>query len=431
MTDLTQPPHSLEAEQAVLGCCLLAPVDCVPETRNKLKVRGAFYDIRHQTIFQELVAMEREGVAIDLITLPQRLRDTGRMEAAGGRSYVSSLVDMVASPAMLGTYLQAVAEKHRQRQIIRMLAEGLRIAANASPAELDAQIKAHREKLDELVHQDAKDGVKLENPLADDIYNSCSRYQNLLAHRGTLGVQTGFDMFDRSSGGLKPGQLTVVAAETNGGKTTFTLNIIYNALLAGVGVAMFSLEMDRDEMIDMLVSRHCGIDRNAFNTGDFTENELAKMTGGFGQMQLFPLWIFDNPVQTVADMETSLIALQGKVGIMVVDYLQIATPSDEREPREQQVAKMARGIRVLAKKYKIPAVVLSQLNEDGKIRESKALAHEANTIMALQAEAPKLTMKIVKGRSIRRGSYELVYRPEFCRVENPPRIAPADCPAFE
>jgi replicative DNA helicase len=428
MSEQIVPPHSIEAEQAVLGCCLLAPTDCIPETKSKLKVKGAFYDIRHQVIFAELVKMEQDAVMVDLITLTQRLKDRGVLESAGGRPYVSSLPDYVAAPAMLGTYLGTVLEKYRQRQVIKLLSDGLRIAGTASPSELKSQIEAHRRKLDELAAPTAGNEIPLENPMAADIYKSLTRYQDIIANQGKLGVQTGFTMFDQSSGGLKPGQMTVVAAETNGGKTTYTLNIIYNALLAGVGVAMFSLEMDRDEMIDMLVSRHCGVNRDVFNTGKFSESDQAKMVGGYGQMQSFPLWIFDAPVQTTSDMEASLLALKGKVGLMVVDYLQIATPTDEREPREQQVAKMARAIRVLAKKFKIPVIVLSQLNEDGKIRESKALAHEANTIIILDADVPRMTMKIVKGRSIRRGSYELDYQPHICTVSSPPIIAAKDRP---
>lgn len=264
--------------------------------------------------------------------------------------------------------------------------------------------------------------VPEERPFRRAIIDAATRYEELVANRGNLGVLTGIADFDRDTGGFKGGQMTVIAAETNGGKSTVAINFINGALQRGSGVLLFTLEMDKDEICDLIVSMNCDVNRNCFNTGNFTEDDLNRIGVAAPRMSAMPLWVEDAPTMTVAQIRNRVVQLKtdGRIALVVIDYVQIINPEDARDPREQQVAKIAREIRALAKEVKLPFIVLSQLNDDGKLRESRVVAHEAHNVILLEADEQTspatMKMKVVKGRRIPKRNYDLLYFPEFCRV---------------
>ena len=265
--------------------------------------------------------------------------------------------------------------------------------------------------------------ARLSVPLADEqpmralMRQSVGRYEELYHNRGKLGVRVGFEEFDQDTGGFKPGQKTVIAAETNKGKTTMLINMLYGALLNGHGVALFTQEMDREEIIDLIIANHCRVNRNAFNTGYFDQLELVKIINSASAISKLPLWIFDDAVMTVEEMDKRLTALGDRVDLVGVDYLQILSASDPRLSREQQVAEIARDIRILAKRKKLPFIVLSQLNDEGKLRESRVVGHEAHNVILLDLD--EQTFRVVKGRRIPKKDYALVYEPQYARVTMP------------
>lgn len=262
-------------------------------------------------------------------------------------------------------------------------------------------------------------------PMQAVVSHAGDRYAELIQNQGKLGIPTGITEFDQRTGGLKGGQMSVVAALTNGGKSTFALNIVNHALTQGHGVALFTLEMDRDEIVDLLFAMNGPIDRNVFNTGVFLQQDIQRINIQGEKIKRFPLWIFDDARLTVAEMVKRVKAIRERIGLVVIDYVQIISPDDPREQREQQVATIARELRILAKETKLPFVVLSQLNDEGKIRESRVVAHEAHNVIMLETndEQTQMEVKIVKGRQIRRESYLLNYRPEYCRIENRPFLS--------
>lgn len=263
-----------------------------------------------------------------------------------------------------------------------------------------------------------------ERPFHKIILHAQDRYEELVANRGRLGVPTGIHRFDRDTGGLKGGQMTVIAAETNGGKSTVAINFANGALQQGHGVALFTLEMDRDEICDLLVSMNCRVNRNYFNTGYFSEDDLTRIAQQSRRLSNLPLWVDDSPSLTMDQIRARVVQLkaENKIGLVIIDYVQIVAPPDSRSPREQQVAEIARAIRILCKETKLPFVVLSQLNDEGKLRESRVVAHEAHNVIMLEPEdaSPprKMLMKVVKGRRIMKKDYELQYEPEFCIVSS-------------
>lgn len=269
-----------------------------------------------------------------------------------------------------------------------------------------------------------------ESPFRKVILDSVIRYEELYENRGKLGVPTGFVDFDRDTGGLKGGQMTVVAAETNGGKSTFAINIVNNAISKGFGVALFTLEMDREEIADLIISMNCQIDRNCFNTGYFSDSDLDKMSKDGLKLSRLPLWIFDDATITADQISKRVSQLKSekKISLVVIDYIQLISPFDPRESREQQVAGIARAIRVSAKESKLPFIILSQLNDEGKLRESRVVAHEAHNVILLETDTDTMTVKVVKGRRIMKKNYELRYNPRFCQLKSPPRVEETDMP---
>jgi KaiC/GvpD/RAD55 family RecA-like ATPase len=273
-----------------------------------------------------------------------------------------------------------------------------------------------------------------EKPFRKVILQAVDRYEDLIANRGKLGIMTGIADFDRDTGGLKPGQMTVIAAETNGGKSSVAVNFANAALKRGCGVLFITLEMDREEICDLIVSMNCLVNRNCFNTGNFAENDVKKIVAQSGDMSALPLWIDDSPSLTTAQIRDRVMTLkaEGKIGLVILDYIQIVSPANAMEPREQQVANIARDIRALCKESKLPFVVLSQLNDEGKLRESRVVAHEAHNVILLQAEEknaePSMLMKVVKGRRIAKRNYKLIYQPQFCRVFSESDVMESDMP---
>ena len=243
------------------------------------------------------------------------------------------------------------------------------------------------------------------------------RYEELHANQGATGLRTGLATFDRRTGGLKRGTFIVLAAMTNVGKSALSLNVIAQALRDGKTVALFSYEMDRDEVYDLLLAMNFAVDRNCFNTGRFDEKDFQKIIVGNQQLAKWPLHIFDDPTLSCDQIETACATVLnlGALDLIVVDYLQLV-PVFSRENREQQVAYIGRALRVIAKKFKCPLIAVSQLNEEGKIRESRAVTHDAHIVFILEQEKEDYWLRIVKGRSVQKDSYKMHFDAIYCKM---------------
>lgn len=269
---------------------------------------------------------------------------------------------------------------------------------------------------------------RLKLPLVNDkpflpiFQRALQRYAELEANKGKLGVPTGITDFDSLTGGLKNGQMIVIAAKTGGGKTTLATNIINSAAWHnGIGVALFTLEMDRDEICDLLVSLNCSVDRNVFNHGNFSDYDTGRIVAHAKEFQDLPLWIADEPVMTVEQIRSKVMQLkqEGRIGLVVVDYLQFVSGGESfKDNREQQIAGISRALRSLAKDAKLPVIALSQLNDEGKLRESRVIAHDAHIVMMVEEteEGDCLMVKIEKGRSIPKGTYMMRFEKQFGRL---------------
>jgi KaiC/GvpD/RAD55 family RecA-like ATPase len=287
---------------------------------------------------------------------------------------------------------------------------------------LDPQAKAMDAEAFSAFELHLKLPLVSERPFRQIITSAVHRYIELELNKGKSGVPTGITDFDAISGGLKPGQMIVIAAQTGGGKTTLATNIINTAAWHNnIGVALFTLEMDRHEICDLLVSLNCGVNRNVFNNGNFSMRDMAAITAHLEQFNNLPLWISDEPVMTVEQIRLRVLQLkaENKIGLVVVDYLQFVSGGESfRDNREQQIAAISRGLRSLAKEAKIPVIALSQLNDEGKLRESRVIAHDAHIVILVEEiDSGDMMVKVVKGRSIPKGEYLMRFHRELGRLE--------------
>lgn len=255
-------------------------------------------------------------------------------------------------------------------------------------------------------------------PWADAVYESVTRYAELKKSGIPPGLYIGFEKFDMATGGLRKGSLTVLVAETGGCKSTVATNIMHHvAVKRKKPVACFSYEMMQEEFVDMIFSMTAKVDRNHFNTGRFTDFELERMAMSAGEVSSAPLFIFDTP-SSVEELEQACCQLSAgtPLELIVVDYLQLVTPTNPKDIREQQIAHVSRSLKRMAGKLKCPVLALSQLNEDGKVRESRSIAHDANMILKLERDGSVLNMEVAKGRRVEKVAYPLNFDSLFCSV---------------
>lgn len=260
-----------------------------------------------------------------------------------------------------------------------------------------------------------------EKPFKRVITEAIDRYDYLLTNRGKLGVPTGFPTLQKAMGGWKPATMSVIAAYTGGGKTTLAINLMNTALTDKVGVALFSMEMTKEDICDMLFALNAKIDRNHFNTGEFTEAELKCMTNAALWMKDLPLWLNDSSTLTVEQIrkETLQLKAENRIGLVIIDYAQLVTPERDADTRELQVAAISRSLRVLAKDAQLPLIVLSQLNDEGKIRESRVLSHEASNVFVLEKrdnDDNKMRLHVTKGRKIKSHPIDIYFNAEYCQM---------------
>jgi replicative DNA helicase len=250
------------------------------------------------------------------------------------------------------------------------------------------------------------------------VAESIDHYEDML-NGGRTGLYTGIKSLDALSGGLKPGNLVVVAARTGGYKTTFALNIARHVAHTEQ-VALFSLEMSKQEILNLLFSMVLQIDRNHFNTGSFTPEEMDRMSSRRDEIERLKLSIFRDVLPSADGIRGDCVSLScdEPIGLIVVDYLQLMIVKGWKGNREGEVAMISHGLKRLAMEMQCPVIALSQLNEEGLVRDSRAIAHDADIVLLLEEGVDVLEVKIDKGRTVRRGKFTLNLIDEFCRIEN-------------
>jgi replicative DNA helicase len=451
------PPHDLQMEMGVLGCCLLDPNQCLGECVEKLKDDGklAFYDLRHQTIYEMLTEMYNARVPIDLITLQQKLKDLQILDQVGGISYLSQIQDVVPSSANLAYYLGIVREKFLLRKLIQTCSG---VVSRIFDFEGDVeQLLDEVEK--DILHvnesreqNETKDVKKLVNDALVTIEHFFNR-------KGELsGVSTGFADLDKMTDGLHGGEMVIVAARPSMGKTSLAMNIAEHvALELNLPVGVFSLEMSAASLVLRMLCSLARVNMRSIRDGFMTEADFPKLMSASGRLAAAKLLIDDTAGLSILQLRARARRMYQQHGIklFVIDYLQLLNSTARRaqENRQQEIADISSGIKALAKELNVPVIVLSQLNRElekdksrkprlSDLRESGSIEQDADLVGLLykpdagdeddapdESEGVAVNFLIAKQRNGPTGDVNLTFLKPFTRFESRSKFSDDDVPA--
>ncbi|MFY9416750.1 MAG: replicative DNA helicase [bacterium] len=363
------PPFSLEAEQSVLGAMFLER-EAVLVAAEILQPED-FYRDAHRYIFEAILELEEKGRPADLVTVTETLRQQGRLEDVGGLAYVTTLAQSVPTAANVEYYARIVEEKSILRRLIR---EATRIVQNSYEAtdEAAAILDEAEQAILRISQYRNNSGFV---PIKDLISAAYDRIEYLYQNKGGVtGIPTGFKDLDRLTAGLQPSDLIIVAARPAMGKTSFALNIaLHVALEAKIPVAIFSLEMSREQLIMRMLSSEAGIDGQRLRTGFLDEEDWLLLTTAMARLSEAPIYIDDTPNITVMDIRAKarrLVQEQGQA-LILLDYLQLVNSRRSFESRQQEITEISRGLKALARELQVPVVALSQLSRAVEQRQDK------------------------------------------------------------
>lgn len=442
------PPHSPEAEQGVLGCVLIAPNECMGECIEKFKNGGeVFYDLRHQTIFSMLAEMYDSRVAIDVITLQQRLKDKQLLEQVGGIAYLSSLPDAVPSAANLSYYLEIVKEKYLLRRMIHTCTDVV-----SKVYDFEGEVDALMDEVERDVLRISEARVQAHSSnIKELVKKAINQIEDFHQRQGMLtGVGTGFTDLDKMTSGLHPGEMIVIAARPSMGKTSLAMNIAEHvAVEQKLPVGVFSLEMTSESLVLRMLCSRSRVNLRNVRDGFLAERDFPKLTGASTILSKAPLYIDDTSGLSILQLRAKArrMAQQYGIKLFVIDYLQLLNSTNRRsENRQQEIADISSGIKSLAKELAVPVIVLSQLNRElekdksrkprmSDLRESGSIEQDADLVGLLYKpgsgeeaeegdgqEAMPINLLIAKQRNGPTGDVPLTFLKSYTRFENAARV---------
>ena len=437
---LRVPPQSIEAEQAVLGGLLLdnSTWDAIAD---RLRAED-FYRRDHQQIFSAIAELSARNEPSDAVTLAEHLAAKGEAEETGGLAYLAGLARDTPTAANIRAYADIVRERSLLRQLIRVSGEIAASAYGSDGRSATELVDEAERRVFEIAEQGRRSGSGFV-PLRDILGATIDRLDMLHANQGQLtGVSTGYDDLDRMTAGLQPGDLIIIAGRPSMGKTTLALNIAENAAIAAnTPVAVFSMEMSREQLSMRMVSSLGRVDQSHLRTGNFGDEDWARINGAIAQMKTAPLYIDDSGALTPTEVRARARRLKrerGGLGLIVVDYLQLMQVAGTKENRTNEISEISRSLKALAKELHVPVIALSQLNRgveqrtDKKpvmsdLRESGAIEQDADIIVLIYREEvyePDTPRKgiadiiIAKQRNGPTGEVHLTFLGKYTRFEN-------------
>ncbi|BEQ15413.1 replicative DNA helicase [Desulfoferula mesophila] len=365
MSRASQPPQDLAAERGVLGGILIHGDEVLAQVADQLKP-GDLYDRRHGFIYEAMLALYERNQPVDEITLTSRLADEGRLEAVGGPAYLAELADIMLAPAHVEHYAAQVREKAEARAFIAAAYKGIELVqkANGDLSEVLEQAEAG------IFAANKRGSAGGPAPLGQGL-------KALLEEMGTRkkpGIPTGFPSLDRLTLGLHPGDLAVVAGRPGMGKSAFAVQVARNIAADGMPVVVFSLEMSREQLQQRLLAGEAGVAFQKIRAQQLYGEHWSLITKAAEVLHALPLLIDDSPALSVLQIRSRArrVAAKGRLGLVVVDYLQLArAPKAKEAKREEEVAEVSRSLKALAKELHCPVMALSQLNRKVEERSDK------------------------------------------------------------
>lgn len=430
------PPQNLEAESSVLGGILLEN-DAINVVLELLRT-GDFYRESHRKIFRAMIELADRSEPVDIITLSECLKNRGELEAVGGSAYLASLNDFVPTAANISYYARIVREKSILRHLINAATE-VATKGYDGTGNVEELLDSAERAIFDITEQRIKGSfVKVGDMMKDSI-----KMVEKLFERKTMitGVPTGFKDLDTKTAGLQPADLIIVAARPGMGKTAFSLNIASHAAFSGYGVAVFSLEMAKEQLALRLLCSEARVDNSKVRTGYLSDRDFPKLATAAGRLHDALIFVDDTPAISVLELRAKARRIardrEKKLGLIIVDYLQLMRGTGAAQNREQEISEISRSLKALAKELNVPVLAVSQLNrrvEDrndktpqlSDLRESGAIEQDADVIAFIYREAaynPKsddntATITIAKQRNGPTGDLSLTFLREFTRFED-------------
>ncbi|SFE82034.1 replicative DNA helicase [Trichococcus pasteurii] len=433
------PPHSIEAEQSVLGSIFLDP-ETVVNVLEYLETSD-FYRKNHQIIFDAILQLNNRNEAIDVVTIANELDTKNQLENAGGMEYLAELAVAVPTSANVEYYAKIVEEKSILRNLIRSATEIVRKGYEEGD-ELAVMLDSAEQNILQVSERRNRSGfIRISDVVSASLQNIESLAQQ---SDDVTGVPTGYIALDKMTAGLQKEELIILAARPAVGKTAFALNIAQNvATKADQVVAIFSLEMGAESLVNRMLCAEGNIDAGHLRTGQLSEDEWSNLIMAMGTLGQSKIFIDDTPGIRIAEIRAKsrrLLQEQGKLGLIVIDYLQLIE-GNNRESRQQEVSDISRQLKKLAKELKVPVIALSQLSRGveqrqdkrpvlSDIRESGSIEQDADIVAFLyrddyyereggeeserdEQENNVVEVIIEKNRSGARGTVKLLFKKEF------------------
>jgi replicative DNA helicase len=436
-------PHSVEAEQGVLGSMLISPREIIAECVEKIN-EEYFYVPAHQTVYVVLVELWNAGQGIDLITFTQVLRDRNVLETVGGAAFITSLFTFVPTAANVSYYLEIVRDKYILRQIIAACTESVR----RSFEEQD-EVNNLLDEVEQKIFSVGEDRFKGRLPsMKEQVMEAIEAIEHLWERKGALtGVATGFKKFDQLTSGLHGSEMIVIAARPSMGKTALAINIAEHvAIVQRLPVAVFSLEMSSQQLVQRMLCSGAKVNLKTVRDGFLQDQDFDKLRNSAAKLAEAAIFIDDTSGLSILELRAKArrIKAQHDVRLIVIDYLQLLRSTSRRgqDNRQIEISEISNGIKNLAKELNIPIIVVAQLNRNPEnrtgdsrgrprlsdLRESGTIEQDADVVALLVREEyyadteeekenteGKADLIIAKQRNGPVGDVKLTFLKEFTR----------------
>lgn len=364
------PPQAIDLEQVVLGACILNQNDFL-EISDFLRPE-MFYKDSHQKIFKAICQMSLDGEPIELVTLVHKLTKSGDLKSVGGAFYITEICDNVVNSTNIEYNARIIAQKYMQRSLIELSTKTI-IDCYDETSDVFETLDAYESKRDEIINQViSKKEISNQDAVPEFMQDLIVKSQ--MADKDVTGIDTGFNELNSNTGGWQDGQLLILAARPAMGKTALMLSFVISAAKAGHPVAVFSLEMPKEQLIMRCLSILSGIELSKLSKPSrLDDSDWSQLYASKDELEQLPIIWDDSANITMLEISSKCKRLKRKEGIkfVVIDYLQLINPSDKKVIREQQISQISRSLKILSKEIKAPVMALSQLSRAVELRPNK------------------------------------------------------------
>ena len=429
-------PHSIEAEQSVIGSMIMDREAIV--VASEMIMGDDFYNKQYGILFETMVELNDQGSAVDLVTLQNRLREKDVPPEVSSLEFVRDLIMTVPTSANIKYYANIVAEKATLRKLIR-LNEEIANTCYAGKESMEFILEDTEKRIFQLVQRrNTGDYV----PIRQVVMNAMDKIEMASRNKGSVtGVATGFTDLDYRTAGMQPSDLVLIAARPSMGKTAFVLNIAQNvAFKQNKGVAIFSLEMSKEQLVNRMFSLESSVDASKLRTGQLNDQEWERLIESAGTIGRSNLVIDDTPGISISELRSKCrkFKLEHDIQMVIIDYLQLMSGSGRSDSRQQEISDISRSLKAVARELSVPVLALSQLSRAveqrpdhrpmlSDLRESGAIEQDADVVMFIYRDDyyNKDTDKkgiseiiIAKQRNGPIGTVELAWLPEYTKFAN-------------